>query len=374
MDNQEQIYSMALTKIKGISVSNARVLYNTFGSAAAVFDNRNDIKSHIPDATPRLVEALRNVDEAIKRAEAEIDFIGKKNVRILTMNDDAYPQRLKECDDAPIVLYYCGNADLNKAKVVCMVGTRKCSEYGKDVCRNFISDLKRYYPDIIIVSGLAYGIDINSHRQALANGMDTIGVLAHGLDRIYPYVHRKTAVDMVSHGGLITEYMSDTTPEKGNFVARNRIVAGMSDACIVVESASKGGSLITANLAQAYNRDVFAFPGRIFDEYSAGCNQLIRDNKASLIQSAEDLINAMCWPNPLENKNKPVQKEMFINLSEEEQMVINCLKDVDDKPINMIVNETGLTYSRVSVLMFELELKGVVKVLGGARYHLLSLL
>lgn len=348
------------------------MLYETFGSATAVFENRNDIKSYVPNATPRLIEILKNVDPALKRAEEEMNFISKKQVTVLTMNDDAYPQRLKECDDAPIVLFYCGNGDLNKAKVLSMVGTRKITEYGKELCINFMEDFKRYYPDALIVSGLAYGVDIHSHRAALKCGMDTVGVVAHGLDRIYPALHRQTAIEMVNHGGLLTEYLSGTTPEKGNFVARNRIVAGMCDACLVVQSAKKGGSLITADLASAYSREVVTFPGRVNDEFSAGCNRLIMENKAYLINNAEDLINAMNWPNPLENdRKKPIQKELFLNLTEEEEQIINTLKGFDEKSINLIVSETGLSYSKVSVIMFELELKGLVKVLGGARYKMI---
>lgn len=367
----EHLYSIALTQLKGVSTSNAKVLYEAFGSAKAIYENRNDIRSIIPDATPRMVGAMQSWDDALKRAEAELEFIGSKKMRVLCLNDDDYPQRLKECDDAPVVLFYCGNADLNKAKVVSMVGTRKCSEYGKDLCRNFVADLKRYYPDVLIVSGLAYGIDIHSHRAALANGMDTVGVLAHGLDRVYPAVHRQTAVEMVSHGGLLTEYISGTTPERGNFLSRNRIIAGMCDACIIVESASHGGSLVTAGIAQAYSRDVLTFPGRVCDEQSEGCNRLIRDNKAALIQNAEDFINAVCWKNTLaEDSGRSMQRELFVELTDEEQLIVNCLQGFDDKPISMIVNETGLSFSRMSVLMFELELKNIVKALGGARYRL----
>lgn len=369
---QEHIYAMALSHIQGVSLSTARVLYNTMGSATAVFDNRLDIKSYIPDASTRLVNAMKDADTAIRRAEKEMEFIAKKNVRIFAMNDERYPQRLRECEDSPITLFYCGNADLNKSKVISMVGTRKCSEYGKELCSNFVSELKDYYPDALIVSGLAYGIDIHSHRAALANEMETVGVLAHGLDRIYPAVHRQTAVEMVTHGGLLTEYMSETNPDKGNFVSRNRIVAGMCDACIVVESAARGGSLITANIANAYNKDVFAFPGRTYDSSSVGCNKLIMDNKAGMIRNAQDLLDAMGWHNPQEKKKSAVQQELFIDLTDEEQKIVDCLKNADDKTINLIVNETGLSFSRVSVIMFELELKGVIKVLGGARYMLLK--
>ena len=293
---------------------------------------------------------------------------------MFTLLDEDYPQRLKECEDAPLVLYYCGSANLNSQRVINIVGTRKCSEYGREVCNNFIADLKRYYPDTLIVSGLAYGIDVCAHRAALDNGMATVGVLAHGLDTIYPSMHRKIAADMVhQQGGLLTEYTTHTTPEKGNFVRRNRIVAGLCDACIVVESSAKGGSLITAELAMEYNRDVFAFPGRVYDEYSQGCNNLIRRQRATLITCASDLLDAMGWENPLANASKPkaVQQELFPDLTDEERALVNTLKSVDDKHINQIAIDANIPYSRASMILFDLEMKGIVKALGGARYKLI---
>ncbi len=363
---------MALTKVRHLSLSNIHSLYAELGSAEAVFEHRGDIRAVLPDATERLQNALMDMDEALKRAEAEMEFLEKKNVRCLTMSDDAYPLRLKECPDSPIVLYYCGSADLNVVRVVNIIGTRHCTEYGRDICRNFIADLQRYYSDVLVVSGLAYGVDINAHRTALDCGMQTVGVLAHGLDRIYPSVHRNTAAQMVSQGGLLTEYMSGTNPDKVNFVRRNRIVAGMCDATIVVESAAKGGALITAELAESYHRDVFAFPGRVYDKYSEGCNNLIKANRAVLIQTAEDFINAMCWHNPLETAKTPVQPLLFPELAKDESVVVKALEGVDDKQINQIVVETGLSFSTVSSILFELELKGVVRVLGGGRYRLIS--
>ncbi len=371
MSDKEIICTMALAKVKSLSLSNALMLYRSLGSAEAVFDHKNHIQDCIPDATERLVSALNNTDEAMKRAEVEMEFVMKNRIRCLCINDDEYPQRLKECGDAPLCLFYCGTANLNAGHIVSMVGTRKCTEYGKDLCRSFIADLKRYCPNLLVVSGLAYGIDIHAHKAAIENGMDTVGVLAHGLDMIYPSVHRQMAAQMTKQGGLLTEYMSATVPDKGNFVRRNRIIAGVCDATIVVESAVKGGGLITAELAEAYHRDVFAFPGRVYDEYSEGCNRLIKDNKAVLIQSAEDFINAMCWENPLLSKKEPRQQELFVELTEEERMIVETLKNVDDKPVNHIVVESGIPYSRVSVLMFELEMKGVVVPVGGARYRLL---
>lgn len=374
MDTQEIISAIALTKLKGLSLLNARTLMDALGSASEVFAHRKDIVSLIPDASQRLVTAFADTEEALKLAEEEWQFIEKKNLKVFTLFDEDYPQRLKECEDAPLVLYYCGNANLNSQRIISIVGTRKCSEYGREVCNNFITDLKRYYPDTLIVSGLAYGIDVCAHRAALDNGMSTVGVLAHGLDTIYPSMHRQVAADMVhQQGGLLTEYTTRTTPEKGNFVRRNRIVAGICDACIVVESAERGGSLITAELAMEYNRDVFAFPGRVYDEHSRGCNNLIRRQQATLLTCAADFLDAMGWENPLKKTSKPeaIQQDLFPDLTDEERALVNTLKDVDDKHINQIAIDANIPYSRASMILFDLEMKGVVKALGGARYKIM---
>ena len=374
MHTQEIVSSIALTKLNGLSLLNARTLLDSLGSASEVFAHRKDIVGVIPDASKRLVAAFDHTDEALRLAEEEMKFVEQKRLRVLTLNDVDYPQRLRECEDAPLVLYYCGSANLNSQRVISIVGTRKCSEYGREVCNNFIADLKRYYPDTLIVSGLAYGIDVCAHRAALDNGMSTIGVLAHGLDTIYPSMHRQIAADMVHRqGGLLTEYGVHTTPEKGNFVRRNRIVAGMCDACIVVESSERGGSLITAELAMEYNRDVFAFPGRVYDEYSRGCNNLIRRQQATLLTCAADLLDAMGWDNPLkkDSKRKVVQQELFPDLTDEERALVNTLNDVDDKHINQIAIDANIPYSRASMILFDLEMKGIVKALGGARYRIM---
>lgn len=373
MVNQEIIFSIALSKLKGLSVLNARILLDAMGSASEIFAHRKDILQMIPHASQRLQDALTRMDEVIDEAKAEAEFIEKNRIKALTLASSEYPQKLKECEDAPLVLYLCGDTDLNRQRVISIVGTRKCSEYGREVCRQFISELKRYYPDTLIVSGLAYGIDICAHRSALDNGMDTVGVLAHGLDTIYPSMHRTTAADMVRHGGgLLTEYTTRTKPDKMNFVHRNRIVAGICDACIVVESSAKGGSLITAELASNYNRDVFAFPGRIYDECSAGCNSLVKRHQATLLTNVEDLIETMGWHNPLaeDSHKKVVQQELFPELNEEEAALVNALKNVDDKHINQIVIDSNIPYSRASMILFDLEMKGLVKALGGARYRM----
>ena len=374
MNSQELIYSIALTKLKGLSLLNARTLYDMLGSASEVFAHRKNIVAVIPDASKRLVEALRNVDDALRVAEQEMEFAEKKHLAVLPIGSDDYPHRLRECDDAPLVLYHCGNADFNRQHVVSVVGTRKCSEYGRELCRNFIADLKRHCPDTLIVSGLAYGIDICAHRQALEQDMDTVAVLAHGLDIIYPNVHRQTAADMVHcGGGLLTEYTTQTRPERQNFVRRNRIVAGLSDACIVVESSAKGGSLITAELSLNYNRYVFAFPGRVYDECSAGCHSLIHRQQATLITCASDFIDAIGWQSLVDKKDSPkaIQQEIFPELTDEERLLIKSLEKVDDRHVNQLAIDTNIPYARVSMILFDLEMQGIVMALGGARYRLL---
>ena len=356
---------------------NARTLYDAMGSATEIFAHRREIAAVIPDASPRLVEALGNVDDALRVAEREMEFVESNRLKVLTMGSDDYPYRLRECDDAPLVLYSCGDVDFNRRHVVCVVGTRRCSEYGRELCRNFIADLKRHCPDALIVSGLAYGVDICAHRRSLEVGMDTVAVLAHGLDSVYPSVHRQTAADMVrGGGGLLTEYTARTRPERLHFVRRNRIVAGMSDACVVVESSVKGGSLITAELSHHYNRDVFAFPGRVYDEYSAGCNRLIRRHEATLITCADDFIDAAGWCSVADDDGKKgkemaVQQEMFPDLTEEESRLVDALRQVEDKHVNQLSVETDIPYSRASMVLFDLEMRGIVMAMGGARYRLL---
>lgn len=367
----EQIYTLALTRIPGLGLMGAYNLVRTLGSASAIFQHRKELKELVPEVSDKLIKAL-DCPEAFHRAEEELKYAEKNQIQCITLNDAAYPSRLKECEDAPLALFYRGNAPLNALKVISMVGTRHATAYGEDLCQSFIRELKELRPDVLIVSGLAYGIDICAHRAALQHGFATIGVLAHGLDRIYPTAHRKTAIDMMNHGGLLTEFMSGTNPDRQNFVKRNRIVAGMSDATIVVESAIKGGALITAELAESYHRDCFAFPGRTTDIYSAGCNEIIRNNRASLLSSAEDFVNAMGW-NLTNNKTKDViQRELFPELSEEEKKIVQVLhRNSDGIQINTLVVETNIPINRISAILFELEMKGVVRALAGGVYRLL---
>lgn len=372
--NEEIIYAMALTRLTNFNFQQALQLYRTVGSAQLLYEHRNDIGDILKDCSPRLKEAIKDWDEPMKRAEFELEFMQEHQIRAITLNDDDYPQRLRECADAPIVVYFRGNADLNQSKIINVVGTRQCTQYGKDLIHRFMSDLRQMCPQVLVVSGLAYGVDICAHREALSNGYETVAVLAHGLDQIYPYRHRETAVKMLEHGGLLTEFMSQTNADKQNFVRRNRIVAGMSDACIVVESAAKGGGLITAGIAQSYDRAVFAFPGAIGMTYSEGCNNLIRDNGAGLITCAEDFVKAMGWQDEALRQQahvEGIERNLFVDLSPEEGSIVNLLQQTNDLQLNILSVKTGIPIGQLTALLFQLEMKGVVKPLAGGMYHLL---
>lgn len=366
----ERICSIALTQCPGIGAISAKRMVEAAGSASAVFSQYDQLPDVRPEAVQALSAALRQ-PEAFRHAEQEIAFAEKHGIACLTLLDEAYPSRLRQCPDAPLVLFFKGNANLNNLHIVSMVGTRRSTEYGQQFCRNFLHEAAALCPDLLVVSGLAYGIDIHTHRAALAEGLPTVAVLAHGLDRIYPPRHRNTAAQMLEQGGLLTEFMTGTNPDRYNFVSRNRIVAGISDATIVVESAHKGGSLITADLANGYDRECFALPGRVTDDTSAGCNQLIHDNKAALIESAEDFLTAMHWmPDDQPVKPEAVQRNLFPELNEEEQRIVNVLSEEGETHINTLVVKTGLPVNRMSALLFELEMKGIIKARAGNVYHL----
>lgn len=374
MNNGELFYTMALTRLTNFNYQQALELYRMVGSAQLLYEHRNDIGDIIHDASPHLMAALQNWDDAMKRADFEQKYMYEHGIRGLVLSDEDYPQRLLECPDAPLVLYYKGNADLNQAKIISIVGTRRITTYGQDLVRRFVSHLKRYCPQLLIVSGLAYGVDINAHREALANGYPTVGVLAHGLDTIYPYRHRDTAAEMLNRGGLLTEFMTQTNADKPNFVRRNRIVAGMADAVILVESAVKGGGLITCEIAQSYNRAVFAFPGSVNAEFSKGCNNLIRDNGAGLISDADDFIKAMGWQDEAQRQRAladGIERSLFPDLSAQEQQIVSLLQETNDLQLNILSVKTSIPIGQLTALLFQLEMKGVVKPLAGGMYHLL---
>lgn len=375
MNDNELIYTMALTRIGFFNFQTMLELYRRMGSGTEIFEHRNDIQDIIPDCSPRLVEALKDWNEPLKRANVELQYCQDHGISILCLGDDKYPQRLEECPDAPIVIYYTGSAELNKSKVINIVGTRNCTTYGVDVITRFTRELKELCPDVLIVSGLAYGVDVNAHRQALDNKFETVGVLAHGLDYLYPQAHKAIANEMVKQGGLLTEFMTNTNADKQNFVRRNRIVAGMSDACILIESASHGGGLITAGIAQSYNRDVFAVPGRLGDKFSEGCNKIIRDNIATMFTSAEEFVKAMGWEcdsKRTEAMARGIERSLFPELTAEQQLIVDLLSKTDDLQINIIATKTNIPIHKVAALLFEMEMMGVVKPLAGGTYHLLK--
>ncbi|MGN0220630.1 MAG: DNA-processing protein DprA [Prevotella sp.] len=373
--DEETFYAVAMTRLSGFNTQIALQLYKLMGSAAKVYENRNHIDEVVPQCSARLKRALQQWDDALKRSEAELELMQQKGIRVLKFNDEDYPRRLVDCDDAPLVLYYKGSQNLNAARMVAVVGTRHCTVYGQDLVRSFIAELQHLCPACVVVSGLAYGVDIHAHRNALANNLPTVGVLAHGLDQLYPHSHIETARKMVEQGGLLTEYMTQTNADKVNFVRRNRIVAGITDATILVESAEKGGGLITARVAADYHRDVFAFPGAVGATYSAGCNMLIRNNEAQLITSAQDMVMAMRWDTEMQlqqAKTMGIERNLFPQLTPQEQQVVDVLAHTDNLSASILAVKANIPIQQITILLFQLEMKGVVKSMAGGSYHLLK--
>jgi len=365
MPEDELTALLTLNRIDGLGSIGAKYLYEQFGSAQEIFRKRGHLKEIIPGIDSHIIDALcgSGYDSFIRE---ELDFIEKHGIRCVTPADSDYPARLLDCHDAPLVLFSLGNVNYNATRTVGVVGTRKATEYGRRMCRTFIKELGQLCPDVTVVSGLAYGIDIESHKAAVEAGLPTLGVLAHGLDMIYPSSHRSIAKQMLQMGGLVTEFMSRTVPLGHNFVMRNRIIAGLSDAVVVVESAAKGGSLITAEIAGSYNRECFAFPGSVGDPYSVGCNELIRDNRASLITSALDFVNAMSWDDRA-NKGVPRQMDLFPDLTDQERAVLERVRlKAQGVHVNTLIVDLNIPYPSLSSILFSLEMKGLVKQTPGA--------
>ena len=373
MNEQQLLYNIALTRIGHFSLASALHLYRTLGSGEEIFLHRNEIKDILPDCSPRLVENFKDWSEPLKRAEVEMDFCRSHDIRVLCLGESDYPKRMEECADAPLVLYYKGNANLNQSRVINIIGTRHCTTYGADFIRRFLHDLKTICPEVLVVSGLAYGVDINAHQQSLAVGYETVGVVAHGLDYLYPSAHKDTAREMVNHGGLLTEFMTCTNADKGNFVRRHRIVAGMSDACILIESAGHGGGMITAGIAFDYGRDVFALPGRVGDHFSEGCNKATSENKALLLTSAEDFVKTMGWEDDamrIEAQKRGIERQLFPDLSPEQQRIVNALSETNDLQLNQLSVKSGIPIGDITSILFQMEMMGVVKPMAGGNYHL----
>ena len=374
MNQQEIISAIALTRISYFSLAELLELFRRVGSAEEIVAHSQHIRDLLPDASDRLTQAFTDIGQALRYAENELRTAESMGVRPLVMGDDDYPSRLLECADAPLVLYYQGSASLNQKRVVSIVGTRRCTPYGQDLVRRFMSELRSLCPQVLVVSGLAYGIDICAHREALAQGYDTVGVVAHGLDDLYPPSHRPTADQMLKQGGLLTEFPTCTRPDRLNFVRRNRIVAGLSDATLLVESAIRGGGLITTRIADDYGRDVFAFPGAVGAPYSEGCNDLIRRQGAGLITSAKHFVEAMGWQNDAqlsEAQAQGIERQLFPELTADEQRVVAVLQRKNDLQINILSVKSGIAVGPLTALLFSLEMKGVVRTMAGGTYHLL---
>ena len=371
MKNENLLYEVGLTLVKGIGPVTTKQLVDNLENISILFTEKEHLLERFPGLSRRLIGEIRN-PQVLKRAEKELLFLERSRSEALFLTSEHYPQRLKDCPDAPVMLYYKGEADLNAAKVVSVVGTRNANAYGKEITSELIKGLKEHCPEVLIISGLAYGIDIAAHRSALKEDLGTVAVLAHGLDRIYPSVHRSVAVKMLKRGGLLTEFMSETNPDRPNFVRRNRIVAGMADCTVVVQSAEKGGALITAEIANSYNRDIFAFPGRPSDDYSKGCNSLIKSRKAALIASVADLLREMNWDEAAKPAAAPlVQRTLFPDLTEEEEKILRLISEQKNVQLNFLAIESNLPVSKLSVLLFELEMKGLVRCRPGGLYDLI---
>jgi DNA processing protein len=359
-------HKIALSLIPRIGDINARKLVSYFGGVEAIFNEpyRNLVK--IPGIGSGIASYISD-KSYLKLAEAESEYVIKHNIRTFFYLDNDYPFRLRQCDDSPVVFYFKGKSDLNSPKILSVVGTRNATTRGKELCESIIGNLSNGHTDLIIISGLAYGIDIAAHKAALSNNLQTIGVLGHGFKTIYPSIHRVTAEAILKTGGLLTDFMSDTLPERNNFLKRNRIIAGLSDATLVVESGIKGGALITADMANSYNRDVFAIPGRPDDQWSAGCNDLIKSNKAALVESAEDIENFLNWQP--EKSKPPLQKTLFSELTESEQKIYELINKEGELTIDHICRCLDIPINKLSSQLLQMEFKGMIKCYPGNVYR-----
>lgn len=362
-------HKIALGLIPGIGDINARKLVSHLGGVEYVFSESYRNLMKIKGIGTNLAKAVCE-RSYLETAEKEAEYVTRNNIRTFFYLDSDYPFRLRQCDDAPVTFYFKGNCDLNSTKILSVVGTRNATPRGKELCDKIIGDLAKREPDLIIVSGLAYGIDIASHKAALANELRTIGVLAHGFKTTYPSVHTSAAKEIEKKGALITDFLSDALPERNNFLKRNRIIAGLSDATLVVESGIKGGALITADIAGSYNRDVFAVPGRPGDQWSAGCNSLIKNNKAALVESAADIEYFLNWK-PAGTKI-PVQKTLFNELTETEKLIYETLNLNGEMNIDLLCRTVCIPVYKLSSLLLQMEFNGILKCYPGNLYRVVS--
>lgn len=358
---EELLYQIALTMIPGIGDIHAKALINCFQDPKEIFNAPKRLLEKVEGIGAIKAKKIKSFD-LFSKCEDEIKFLEKYKITPLFFTDTNYPKRLNHCYDSPILLYYKGTADLNTLKILSVIGTRKNSFYGKEVCEEFI---KSFNKEILIVSGLAYGIDTIAHKAALRNNLQTVGVVAHGLNRIYPLENKSLAKQMVINGGLLTDFCSFSKPDRENFPKRNRIIAGICDAILVIESGLKGGSMITAEIANSYNKDVFCVPGKINDEKSEGSNYLIRKNLGTLTTSAEQIIEFMNWEEDKKPKVK-IQKELFIELSENENLIASILKK-GETSIDVLM-ASGLSSGSIAAALLNMEMQGLINILPGKRY------
>lgn len=364
---QELMHQIALTQISQVGDIIAKKLLDHFGCASDIFKAKKHQLEKIEEIGSVRAAAIKRFQD-YARVEKEIAFIEKYKIQPLFYTATAYPQRLRHCYDSPVLLYFKGQVDFNTSRIINIVGTRQPSEEGKKICEQLVAELTPY--NITIMSGMAYGIDIIAHKAAMQQQLATVGVLAHGLDRIYPASHKATALKMLENGGLLTDFISGTNPDKQNFPKRNRIVAGISDATIVIESRLRGGSLITADIANSYNRDVFTFPGRVSDPQAAGCNDLIKTNRAMLITGAQDLLETMGWYPTASPPVPALQRPLFTDFSQEEQEVVNIIQNREPKHIDEIFRQSNLSNSQVATVLLQLQMQSIIKSLPGQVFQL----
>jgi len=364
MTDEELLHLLALQKVDGVGDVIAKKLLNFFENSTAIFKAKSSQLASIDGVGSVLLKNLKS-KTIFESAEKELKYIRENQINTLYFKDANYPEKLKHCLDGPVLMFASGNIDFNNKKIISIVGTRQITSYGTEFCKKLVEDLAPLDP--IIVSGFAYGVDIVAHQAAMEHNLQTIGVVAHGLNQIYPKQHSKYVAKMEKNGGFLTEFWSNSNPEKENFVKRNRIVAGISEATIVIESASKGGSLITATMASDYNRDVFAVPGRITDKFSQGCNNLIKTQRANLINSAADLVYILNWD--VETKSKSVQKQLFVNLDTDEQKIYDFLLKNGKEILDIIAIECEFPIYKISGVLLNMELKGVIRPLPGKLFE-----
>jgi len=364
--NNDLLHQIALTLIPDVGCVHAKILLEHFGTAENIFKAKKKELGLIEGIGEVRAKQIKDFDN-FSDAEQEIIFCEKHHIQTLFITDKNYPQRLLNCYDSPTLLYYRGNANLNASKIISIIGTRNNTDYGKQITEQFVADIE-LQSDVVILSGLAFGIDAIAHKAALQHNIPTVGVLAHGLDTIYPSQHKSLAKDILLNGGLLTEFRKNTKPDKHNFPRRNRIAAGLSDAAIVIETASKGGSMITAELAYNYNRDVFAVPGKITDSKSSGCLKLIQQNKAIVFTGTEEFMIEMGWQQKKSFIKK--QRELFIDLSDDEKVIVEILKEKDSIAIDELYLKSALSSSSVAAAILNLELQNVIISLPGKMYKL----